>query len=142
MDTQQEATTVRGEAFRLGVTRMLEELDKLTFIPKEVRENLTQNAAKLCLAEAVAEQKAVELSQSIQQQVREQAPKVQASIERAAAELAQETGKLGKEAETLARSGAAMLGEVLNKWLSATSAERDAVSPQTPPSADVEKPEA
>jgi len=63
MEAQQEqAAQNYGEGFRKGVTRLLDEVQKLDFLSSEAKASLTNNAAKLCLAEALAEQKATELA--------------------------------------------------------------------------------
>lgn len=66
MDTHQnnstETTHTYGETFRKGVTRLLEEINKLEFVTPTVKDKITNGAAKLCLAEALAEQKAEEFA--------------------------------------------------------------------------------
>ncbi len=91
MEAQQDERTESrpyGEGFRQGVSRVLEELEKLTFIPKNVHERLTANAAKLCLAEAIAEKQAEELKQRAIKEWRSQAPELKQSAERIAREAA------------------------------------------------------
>lgn len=56
-DTGSSTGATYGAAFRTQVSRALNELDKLTFVPPNVKERLHQEASKLCLAEAVLEHK-------------------------------------------------------------------------------------
>lgn len=58
--TTQAQAPAYGEAFRAGVSKALEELNKLSFVPPNVRERLADEASKLCLAEALLEHKAHE----------------------------------------------------------------------------------
>lgn len=125
METQQETTTTppAGETFRRGVSRALEALDKLTFLPPDVKETITSNAAKLCLAEAIAEQKALEVGKKALAEWEAQAPQIKAAAQR----LVDEIFATAKNAAAKATKDA--------------SAEKAADSPQTPPSAET-KPEA
>lgn len=61
-NTATSATTPYGETFRKGVTRVLDEINKLDFVTPTVKDKITNGAAKLCLAEALAEQKAEALA--------------------------------------------------------------------------------
>jgi F0F1-type ATP synthase membrane subunit b/b' len=85
MEAQQNKTY--GEGFRHGVTRVLEELDKLSFLKKDMREALTTHAAKLCLAEAMMERQADELKERAIKEWQQQAPEIKATAERLKAEL-------------------------------------------------------
>jgi hypothetical protein len=132
METQREQAP--GETFRRGVSRALEALDKLSFIPKDLKETITSNAAKLCLAEAIAEQKASELSQRAVKEWEAQAPQIKASLERLLTEIPEQ---VTTELEKLKKAFFDARGQ---KTPDATAAQA-ADSPQTPPSADG-KPEA
>ncbi|MCC6810388.1 MAG: hypothetical protein IT381_23355 [Deltaproteobacteria bacterium] len=113
METQPKAY---GETFRRGISRALERLDQVGFLSEDVKETLTSNAAKLCLAEAIAEQKAVELSERARKEWDAQAPQIIASIER-------------------------LVSALKTPPPSPTATAEAADSPQTPPEADG-KPEA
>jgi hypothetical protein len=123
METQQAPNQARdqapGETFRRGISRALEALDKLTFLPPDLKESITANAAKLCLAEALAEQKAQELGKEALSEWQAQAPQLKAQAQRFIDELFPKTTQKTPNA----------------------SADKAADSPQTPPSADA-KPEA
>jgi len=50
-----------GENFRKSVSSVLEEFNKLEFVPQPVKDKVGKTAAKICFAEAICEQKAVTL---------------------------------------------------------------------------------
>jgi hypothetical protein len=118
-----ETQHVPGEAFRRSVSRALEALDQVRFLSPETRETLTSSAARLCLVEAVAEQKALALAERAKAEWEVQGPVLKASFERFVAELFDAPAAPSSTVPPTA------------------TAEPAADSPQTPPSADG-KPEA
>lgn len=80
MEAQQDKAY--GEGFRQGVTRLLDEVAKLGVLSSEVQDKITANAAKLCMAEAIAEQKATEMADRAKAEWLKQQPQLQASLER------------------------------------------------------------
>ena len=117
-----ETQHVPGEAFRRSVTRALEALDQVSFLSAETRETLTSSAARLCLAEAVAEQKALALAERAKTEWDIQAPLLKASFERFVSEMFDAPAAPTTVAPTTVPPTA--------------TAEPAADSPQTPPSAD------
>jgi len=84
---EQQSEKAYGEGFRVGVSRLLEEVEKLGFVPKDMRAKLTTNAAKLCLVEAIAEKQADEIKERALKEWKTQAPELKATAERVSAAL-------------------------------------------------------
>jgi hypothetical protein len=82
MDANQEQGPAYGESFRKGVTYLVDELGKFEFVTPQIKEKVTLGAAKLCLTEAVVEQRAAEIAKQARKEWDEKYSKqVQAATE-------------------------------------------------------------